>query len=240
MRFVTPAGRELAPVTRKQMLEIDRIAVGESGPSLLQMMENAGRSLAELALRILPEPLSHGRVLVVAGPGGNGGGGICGARHLVTRAARVELCLVEPDRLSPGAEAQLAIYRLTDGEETPMVGAEERGAYDLLIDAVIGYGLRGAPAGEAERAIRWMGAARTPVLSLDLPSGLDPDTGETPGVFVAARSTLTLHLPKPGLRNQAAGGLWVADLGIPAEVTQRVGVPGPAYGDGFVVPLERR
>ena len=188
----------------------------------------------------MPEPLSHGRVLVVAGPGGNGGGGICGARHLVTRAARVELCLVQPNRLSPAAEAQLSIYRLTGGGEVPLVGAEDRAAYDLIIDAVIGYSLRGAPEGKAERAIRWMGSFPTPVFSLDMPSGVDSDTGETPGVFVRAQTTLTLHLPKPGLRNHAAGDIWVADLGIPAKVTQRVGVPGPEYGGVFLVPLERR
>ena len=72
-----------------------------------------------------------------------------------------------------------------------------------------------------------------------LPSGIHPDSGEAPGVHVDAHATLTLHLPKPGLRSPAAGLLFVADLGIPAGVSRRMGIPAPIYGPTFVTPLER-
>ncbi|MFC1662421.1 NAD(P)H-hydrate epimerase [Gemmatimonadota bacterium] len=239
MRFVRSDGREVMPVSRAQMLEIDRIAVGESGPSLLQMMENAGRSLAGLIVRDLGERSHEARVLVMAGNGGNGGGGICAARHLAARVGGVDLCLVEPARLSRAARDQLAIFRLTEAGEVLLDALEESLPYDIVVDAVIGYSLSGAPRGEAERAIRRMTDSRAPVFSLDLPSGVDADTGQTPGRHITATATLTLHLPKPGLWNPAAGALWMADLGIPPRVTRRVGIEPPDYGLDFVSPLER-
>jgi NAD(P)H-hydrate epimerase len=84
-----------------------------------------------------------------------------------------------------------------------------------------------------------MGHSGARIVSLDLPSGVDADSGDTPGVFLSAEATLTLHLPKPGLASPTAGALWVADLGIPAEVTRRVGIEPRGYGLDFVAPLER-
>jgi NAD(P)H-hydrate epimerase len=248
IRFFLPDGREVPVVTRSQMQEIDRIAVEETGPNLLQMMENAGRSLAERALARLSGKAPEARVVVMAGPGGNGGGGICAARHLAPRVARLDLCLTEMGTLSEAAARQLAVYRATDGNLVSLVDLENGGSggrggpeapLSLVLDAVIGYSLAGAPRGTAQDAIRWIGAAPAPVLSLDLPSGMDADTGDTPGVHVTAHDTLTLHLPKPGLRSLAAGALWVADLGIPIEANRRAGVAAPGYGPGFVVPLQR-
>lgn len=239
MRFIGSDGEEMASVTRGQMLEIDRIAMEESKPSLLQMMENAGRSLAGLVVRYLGDEASSAKVLVIAGKGGNGGGGICAARHLSSRVGRIDLCLVNPDGLSGVPESQLQIYRATDGKELFLDELPGPGGYGIVVDAVIGYSLRGAPQGEAERAIRWMGHSGARIVSLDLPSGVDADSGDTPGVFVSAEATLTLHLPKPGLASPTAGALWVADLGIPAEVTRRVGIEPRGYGLDFVAPLER-
>jgi NAD(P)H-hydrate epimerase len=246
-RFFLPDGREIPVVTRSRMQEIDRIAVEETGPDLLQMMENAGRSLAERALTWLSGEAPKARVVVMAGPGGNGGGGICAARHLVPRVARVDLCLTEMGGLSEAAARQLAIFRSTDGKLVSLSDLESgSGRTDvperppsLILDAVMGYSLGGAPRGAARDAIGWIGAAPARVLSLDLPSGVDADTGETPGLYVNAHETLTLHLPKPGLRSPAAGALWLADLGIPTEANRRAGVPAPGYGFGFVVPLQR-
>ena len=87
--------------------------------------------------------------------------------------------------------------------------------------------------------IERIAGARADVLSLDFPSGLDPDTGATEGVYVTASATLTLYSPKPGLVNPAAGAVRVADLGIPAEVNRRAGVEPPCYGRAFVERLER-
>jgi len=239
--FCSFGGRAIPVVTRDQMREIDRIAVEETGPTLLQMMENAGRSLAQLVLTPLGGKANEARVLVMAGPGGNGGGGICAARHLAPRTEKVDLCLVEPDRLSTAAAHQLRVFRATGQrvltlEEISAPGGGER--YDAVVDAVLGYSLRGSPRGKVQEAILWMQDAGVPPVSLDLPSGVDADTGDTPGVFVTAGATLTLHLPKPGLENPATGALWLADLGIPASVSRRVGVKEEGPRGDWLEPLE--
>lgn len=238
-RFVTSGGVGLVAVSAAEMREIDRIAVEETGPSLLQMMENAGRSMAALAIDLLGESHATDDVLVVAGTGGNGGGGICAARHLSSRVEHVDLWLVEPDRMAGAASMQLSTYRETAGCEVSYGGLRDAAPYAILVDAVIGYGLRGAPSGASRDAVEWIRASSAKVLSLDLPSGIDPDTGEAPGVYVDADATLTLHLPKPGLRTPAAGRLFLADLGIPAGVSRRLGIAPPIYGSTFVTPLLR-
>src|SRR5215469_15415707 len=83
--FTTAAGREVPSVTAEQMREIDRIAMEETGPNLFQMMENAGRSLAEMTLECLGDDWRQARIVVLAGSGGNGGGGISAAHHLANR-----------------------------------------------------------------------------------------------------------------------------------------------------------
>jgi ABC-type uncharacterized transport system auxiliary subunit len=99
MSFFTPAGIEAPAGTTDQMREIDRIAMEETGPNLFQMMENAGRNLAEMTLVCLGGNWRQGRIVVLAGTGGNGGGGIVAARHLANHGASVALCLAAPDRL---------------------------------------------------------------------------------------------------------------------------------------------
>ena len=91
-RFVTEHGVDVPAVDSDQMREVDRIAVEETGPNLYQMMENAGRNLASLAIEVLGKAWSEARILVLAGSGGNGGGGICAARHSQT-ASRAWRCV---------------------------------------------------------------------------------------------------------------------------------------------------
>ena len=228
--FVTSLGDAVAALTRAEMQEIDRISVEETGPGLLQMAENAGRSMAILVVKETPRPLRETRVLVVAGGGGNGGGGVCAARRLIGRVGRVELCLTSRHGLTPATEEQLRTYRRAGGHVVLLSSLTASAPYDVIVDAILGYGLRGAPTGEAAFAIEWIGTTPAVVISLDLPSGLDPDTGETPGVHIHADTTLTLHMPKVGLRNPTAGRICLADLGIPMEATHRVGHEQPVYG----------
>lgn len=229
----------MAAATAARMREIDRIATEETGPSLLQMMENAGRSMAVLAMRTLGPGAPAARVLVVAGAGGNGAGGICAARHLASRVGQVTAWVSDPERLSAAGCAQFGTYRHSAGATltSPEPGALD--GYDLIVDAVLGYGFRGAPTGAGALMIERIGDASAEVLSLDLPSGLDPDSGDIADPCVVASATLTLHLPKPGLANPVAGDLLVADLGIPADVSRRAEVAPPCYGPAFVMRLKR-
>lgn len=227
LRFFDPGGREIVSATSRTMREIDRIAMEETGPNLYQMMENAGRSVASFILgRIFRTRSGGGRVLVMAGPGGNGGGGICAARHLANHGVRVSVALVEKDALKQVAREQLNVYRATQGEVVEPDGWTP-GDFDLVVDALLGYSLKGPPTPPFEGMIRRAKKGKTPLLALDIPSGVDATTGETPGTFLPARWTITLALPKTGLSPKTAGRIYLADLGIPAETYRRAGIPNP-------------
>ncbi|MGD8625786.1 MAG: NAD(P)H-hydrate epimerase [Anaerolineae bacterium] len=238
--FYTEDGRPVPAVTAGQMREVDRIAVEEFGLGLLQMMENAGRNLAGNALEMLG---GEGRATVLAGAGGNGGGGLCCARHLHNRGLKVDLVLDRQEAaLGKAARAQLETLRaaglapvLSDGT------AEAIGRADLVVDALIGYSLRGAPRGRAGELIALCNERAARVLALDLPSGLDATNGRAPGGVVRAERTLTLALPKTGLATAAeavAGELFLADIGIPPEVYGRLGLAaGAIFGAHYWLRL---
>ena len=236
--FVTDSGVEIPTVTEAEMREIDRVAIEETGPNLFQMMENAGRNLAELSLERLGAGWRRSVVIVLAGPGGNGGGGLCAARHLANRGLRVRVCLAEPDRVGEVPAFQRRVLGLTSAEEVTRDGL---GQADLILDALLGYSLRGPPRGETARLIAWANEARTPIIALDLPSGVDATTGATPGDHVRATSTMTLALPKTGLFVGHAGDVVLADIGIPEGVYRRARVPYRAPFDSrYRVPIRAR
>lgn len=222
-QFFTEAGVRVPAVTAEEMREVDLIAIERTGPNLYQMMENAGRELALLAMEKLGSEWKTKNIVVLAGGGGNGGGGICAARHLANRCANVTLCLATAGRLGEVPAFQLKIYRGTPGFET---GPESLNGLkpDLVLDALIGYSLRSAPKGVVAGLIRWANNSEAPILSLDIPSGVDATSGETPGEWIKARWTMTLALPKTGLLPEKTGDLILADIGIPEEAYTRLGL----------------
>lgn len=237
--FRTLDGIAVPAVSAAQMRELDRICLDETGPGLLQMMENAGRSLAELAMEKLREKPPPSTLLVLAGPGGNGGGGLCAARHISNHGFPVHVCLVQPERLKQVPKHQREILASTPAEEiTP--GQLPQVEPGLILDALLGYSLVGPPGPPYAQVIEYANNSGVPILSLDLPSGLDPTTGEIPGVCIEAGWTLTLALPKTGLTNPLCGELFLADLGIPAEAFARLGVQyASPFGSAFRVSLVR-
>lgn len=184
IRFVTEQGADVPAVDSAQMREVDRIAVEETGPNLYQMMENAGRNLALLAIQLLDERWQQAEVLVLAGSGGNGGGGICAARHLANRNVKVAVCLAEPATLRGVPEFQRKILQSTSAEEISLDQIKNQQP-DLVLDALIGYGLKAAPKGRVAELIASTASWRAPVLALDVPSGVDATSGQTPGVLSA-------------------------------------------------------
>ncbi|MGD2178393.1 MAG: NAD(P)H-hydrate epimerase [Anaerolineae bacterium] len=226
-------------VTAEQMREVDRIAMEDFGLGVLQMMENAGRNLAQNALNMLSAaearpglqhervagPGPRGEVTVLAGSGGNGGGGLCCARHLQNRGFRVWVVLSkEAGELGGAAANQLHILQGTGMEPVkPTQAVEVIRRSQLVVDALIGYSLRGAPRGRVAELITLSNEHAKQVLSLDLPSGLDATTGEAPGEIVHPERTLTLALPKTGLEN-VSGELYLADIGIPPQVYHPLGL----------------
>ncbi len=236
----------MTSVTVDQMREVDRLTVDEMGITLLQMMENAGRSLAEQARRMLGGDASGRRIKVVAGPGGNGGGGLAAARRLSIWGAEVVVVLGQTrDQIHDLPAQQLAILdRMeVDIHGPEKIGADDARSADLVIDALIGYSLRGAPQEPIAALIRQTNASGIPVLALDVPSGLNADTGEPSDPTIRAAATLTLALPKVGLLRPAArawtGDLYLADISVPPAVYRRLGLDvGPIFRRQDVVLVE--
>ena len=238
--FYTKGGVRVPSVDESQMREVDRIAVEEYGLEILQMMENAGRNLALAAIDSLQKSTSS--ILILAGSGGNGGGGICCARHLRNRGYNINLVLSKEERdLKGSAKSQLQVIKKAGFQVSPLSSAEELiHNADLVIDALIGYSLNGAPRGNVAELIHLTKLFAKETLSLDIPSGIDSSTGETSGDFVKANRTLTLALPKPGLKNPAAGEICLADIGIPPEVYKPLGIFfEPFFSDQYRIPLTR-
>lgn len=235
LRFQTEEGIPVPAVTADQMREIDRIAIEETGPNLFQMMENAGRSLATLTIDLLGTRWREARILVLAGSGGNGGGGICAARHLANHGAKVTVTIADPAALGDAPRWQQAIYANTPGE---IADDTKRLRPDLIIDALIGYGLRSTPRDRVAELIRWANGLGAQIVALDVPSGIDATTGDVPGDGIQAASTLTLALPKTGLLPERTGALYLADIGIPLGAYRRAGVSDrPPFGGSYRIPL---
>lgn len=210
------------------MIEVDRVMMHELGIQLIQMMENAGRNLAELVLGLF-RPRT---VTVLAGSGGNGGGGLVAARHLSNRGVDVTVTLGrEPGALGPVPSHQYAIL-----EQMGVPSAEDPPTADVVVDAMIGYSLKGSPRGRIAELINMTAQVGSRVVSLDTPSGVNVTDGSVPGAAVNADATLTLALPKIGLRNAPqVGELFVADISVPPSVYAEFGVTAADFSSGSIV-----
>ena len=236
----TPA--DIPYVTKAQMVEVDRMMIEDSHIALSQMMENAGRSLASLARQCFLSGSPTGkRIVVVAGRGGNGGGALVCARYLANWGGQASVVVSRPVTSFDGVPGhQLDIVRRI---EIPVVEADAVDRVidggmppDLIIDGLIGYSLEGAPRGATARLIHWVNAQGPPVLALDTPSGLDTTTGQPQHPTIRADATLTLALPKTGLREASAvpfvGALYLADIGVPPALYAKPGLDltvGPVF-----------
>ena len=233
----TASGRDVTAVTAEEMQAVDRVAVEEVGLALLQMMENAGRALARHVRDVRGDAQD---VVVVAGNGGNGGGGLACVRHLVNRGISVQVVTDRPPGELTGAAAHQ--YEILEEMAAPVSTdleylSESEGV--VVVDALIGYGLSGELRAPASDYVDAMNRHTGSVVSLDVPSGLDATTGETPGASVTPDRTLTLALPKTGL-DAVDGQLYLADIGIPATVYGRLDIEyGNPFDDHDWVELER-
>jgi NAD(P)H-hydrate epimerase len=237
-KFITDTGIEVPAISTAQMQEVDRIAMENTGPSLIQMMENAGRDLALLTMELLGKNWQHANIVVLAGTGGNGGGGICAARHLANHAGKIKLCITNLDKLNSVPVYQRKIFHSTSGNEITSRDLQKETA-DFVLDAIIGYSLLAAPHGKALQFIQWANDVPAPILSLDVPSGIDSTSGNTPGEYIHAHHTLTLALPKTGLVPEKTGSLFLADIGIPQAVYRQLGIPYQIpFDTRYIIPLK--
>ena len=229
-------------LTTAQMVEVDRLMIEVYGIQLIQMMENAGRNLAELTRRMLGGQLSGRRIVILCGAGNNGGGGMVAARHLHNGGATVQIKLVgDPHHLKDIPAHQwriLTAMGLTANDDPDLAKA------DLILDALIGYGLSSNPRGAVAEWIERVNASKRPVLALDTPSGLDTTTGVPAALCVRVEATMTLALPKTGLLTPQAqsfvGDLYIADIGVPPELYKRIGVTvAPIFSQGTIIHFNK-
>lgn len=220
-----------------EMREMDQEAGRRYGIPGIVLMENAGLSVMRHILERFWEHHPSGRrVLILAGPGNNGGDGLVVGRHLYNRGAEVEILLTAaPDSYSGDAAVNLKIIsamgvpcRVFDANDHDrLAGALSRA--DLVVDALFGTGFRGLPQEPLASLIGMVNASGKPVLAVDLPSGMEADTGIVAGACIVATHTVTLGLPKLGLYLDPgvgyAGEVVVGDISFPPELTGGSGRP---------------
>jgi ADP-dependent NAD(P)H-hydrate dehydratase / NAD(P)H-hydrate epimerase len=224
-------------LTPDEMAECDRLTIAGGTPGIA-LMERAGRAVADAVAR---HPLGT-RVVVVAGPGNNGGDGFIAARVLAERGYPVRLLLVGQVEALRGDAAEAA--RLW---ARPVEGAtpEAIGGAGVIVDALFGAGLDRTVEGEAGALIEAINAGAAPIVAVDLPSGINGASGAVMGTAVKARESITFFRRKPGhvlLPGRLhAGTVRTADIGIPDSVLERVRpqtfANGPAlWGQAFPIP----
>jgi len=228
--YISVSDLRIPVVNTAEMREVDRLMIEKYGIQLLQMMENAGRNLAELARRFLDGFVSGKHIIVVAGKGNNGGGGLVAARHLYNWGAHVTV-LLRTDNLSGVPEIQLKILSsmkkqfITDEKAIEFLNNDHS---DLILDAMIGYGLSGNPRGWTAKMIKKINSLSIPILALDIPSGLDATTGEIYDPCIQAFATMTLALPKTGIVKtevkKVVGSLYLADISVPDVLYKEMGI----------------
>jgi NAD(P)H-hydrate epimerase len=224
-------------LTREQCRALDRRAIEEYGIASIVLMENAGRGCVDVLERLG----IGGRVVILCGKGNNAGDGFVIARHLEIRVHECRvLLLCGQDELSGDAAMNFAILQesgadvidlsSTRGTKDRAAAAELHSAIDhhahndaaWLVDAMLGTGARGEPRPPFDAAIDWMNAQSCKKLAVDVPSGLDCDTGQPAVHAVRADHTCTFAAMKAGFLQPAArpftGTIHVCDIGVPPQL----------------------
>jgi len=218
--------------TAEQMRSLDAMAINRFGIPSIVLMENAGRGTVDAMVRHLGDPANQ-VVSIFVGPGNNGGDGLVIARHLHQLGAlpRVYL-LVEPEKLTGDAAVNLAIVnklpvpvRTILNAESLAETEEQLAASWAALDAIFGTGLKREVSGHFAEAIKRINRFTCPVVAVDVPSGLDSDSGQPLGICVQADLTATFGLAKPGLvlhqpGTHFVGRLEVVDIGIPPQTVE--------------------
>jgi NAD(P)H-hydrate epimerase len=216
--------------TREHSRQVDQIAAEEFGFSGLVLMENAGRGVADVLCRLG----IAGPVVICCGKGNNAGDGFVVARHLDLRGYAVRVLLwCEPADLTGDATANFRILAKTDvpidvfgasHDETRLAKLLDRAAW--IVDALLGTGAKGEPRPPLDRVIDQLNAAAAPKLAIDLPSGLDCDTGRPASHTIRATETCTFVTSKIGFSSPEAapyvGRLHVLDIGTPQKIIDTI------------------
>src|SRR5579862_640894 len=221
-------------VTAAEMREVDRLTTKRYGVPSLTLMENAGKSVADFIAARFPD-FKRRPIGVLCGKGNNGGDGFVTARHLLKLGANVQVYLVgDPREVKGDAATNLTRWKKGQGKLSvdragkPVVPAEFA-ADAVIVDALLGTGIRGAVEGRLAEVIETVNRHKPgcDVVAVDIPSGLEADTGKASGPVVVADYTVTFTAPKPGLllgaSVQHVGELLVRHIGSPFELIEETG-----------------
>lgn len=224
-------------LTRRQVREIDRIAIERYHIPGIVLMENAAIGVCDAACEMLDDNCV-GQVLIVCGGGNNGGDGLAVARHLHNRGADVTIALtIDPAKYQGDARINWNIVQAMNLPAEPFdAGVIARTRPLLIIDAIFGTGLEQPPRPPFDAIAAAINASRVPVLAIDVPSGLDCDTGNPLGeIAIVASRTVTFVAEKIGFANPDAarflGKVILADIGCPVELLARITL-APQYSGG--------
>ncbi|RMG67877.1 MAG: NAD(P)H-hydrate epimerase [Calditrichaeota bacterium] len=237
---------QIPVATRSQMLKLEELAEKKYGISALQQAENAGRSLAEVCRRALDGSVDGRKIVILCGSGNKGSVGLCAARYLANWGSCVNVVLCAQIR---SKTAQQYVHTLQEMEvpihqlKNTSISKNSAAQLDLCVDALLDYSATGPPDGALAKGIQWINRLKIPVVSLDVPSGLDCDTGKTHKPFVRADFTVTLGLPKPGLMCDTAkavvGKLFLADVGLPPKLLSEINLdPHPIFIQESIIALD--
>jgi ADP-dependent NAD(P)H-hydrate dehydratase / NAD(P)H-hydrate epimerase len=209
----------LPALTSAQVKQVDALAGERFGVAVDWLMEAAGWQVARFC---------RGRTAVVCGVGNNAGDGLAAARHLHRWGRLGSVACANPDRLRGAAARELEALRKLG---VPISSHLDLNGAEVVVDALFGTGLSRPPEGVFAEWIGAINSSGARVVAVDLPSGLDADSGVAYAPTVRAQVTVTLGLPKPGLLKgdgpSTAGEVWVADIGVPFEAYAAIGVEVP-------------
>jgi NAD(P)H-hydrate epimerase len=215
-------------LSREQVRRIDRLAQDRYHIPGVVLMENAARSAADIAWEML---CGKSDVLVVCGGGNNGGDGLAAARHLHNRGARVRIYLtIDPEKYRDEAKVN---WDICAAMKLPVVNEISQSPRpNLVLDAIFGTGLTQPPRAPFSRIVAEIEAFSVPILAIDIPSGLDCDTGRPLGdACIRATRTITFVAEKLGFGESSAqeylGKVIVAGIGAPPELIEEVTVENP-------------
>ena len=250
-----------------QMLELEQLCITEIGMSQDMLAENAGRGIAEAAMALIPTLTDKSNVLFLTGNHKSGARAVAGARHLRNRGLRVLVCVLGGDRedlLLEALQKQLSIYKKAGGwitrwdELQTKFSASSTSQPELVVDALLGMHtsfdeLRTTEQATAFEMVKWTTRSQAPVISLEVPSGMDASTGEIgyadqEPLIIRCNAVLSLGAPKRGLLNALITNhgddgwdLLLADIGIPKSAWTKLGSKrrnGPWFGQEWIVSLE--
>ncbi|MHC4141899.1 MAG: NAD(P)H-hydrate epimerase [Planctomycetota bacterium] len=216
---------------RESVRRVDRAAIEEFGIPGIVLMENAALGLTIVTLTALDDISNDeaASVLIVCGSGNNGGDGYALGRHLHNAGVRVTFTALGEPKPGSDAATNRNIALKMGLPEVPADRAGEHFDADLIVDGIFGTGLDRPVRGAAAEVIDRINGSGRPVLAIDVPSGLDCDTGRPLGTAIRATRTVTFVGRKPAMTDPGArefvGEVSVADIGAPVELLQRFGRP---------------